>query len=103
MRKAYFAAILAIAPVCVVSASPAIAQTTAPAGFSVENTDIGTLLADAGAKAILVKHLPSLVGNDQIQMASGLTLKQLQGFAGDVVTDEKLTAIQADLDKLPKK
>lgn len=103
MRKVLVAAMIVIAPVMAGVGSPAFAQAAAPAGLSVETTDLGTLLADAGAKAVLVKHLPALVGNDQIQMASALTLKQLQGFAADVVTDEKLAAVQADLDKLPKK
>jgi hypothetical protein len=52
---------------------------------------------------VLLKHLPGLVGNEQIQMARSLTLKQLQGYAGDAITDEKLALVQADLAKLPKK
>ncbi|MFT4027567.1 MAG: hypothetical protein QM676_12305 [Novosphingobium sp.] len=104
MRKVLFAAMLAIAPAVLV-ASPALAEAAAPAtgGYSVETTDLGTLLDDPAAKAVLVKHLPGLVGNEQIQMARSLTLKQLQGYAGDAVSDEKLALVQADLAKLPKK
>lgn len=101
MRKVLFAAMIAVASMAVAS-TPAFAETAAPAAFSVETTDLGTLLGNEATKAILVKHLPALVGNDQIQMASALTLKQLQGFAADAVTDEKLAAIQADFDKLKK-
>lgn len=102
MRTVLMAALAAVAAPAMLVAAPAMAEAPAPAGFSVESTDIGTLLDNAGAKAVLVKHLPALVGNDQITMARALTLKQLQQFAGDAVTDEKLAAVQADLDKLPK-
>lgn len=104
MRKVLIAAMVGAAGLTVAAGSPVFAQAAAPAaaGFSVDTTDLGTLLGNEATKAILVKHLPSLVGNDQIAMASGLTLKQLQGFAGDVVTDDKLKAVQADFDKLKK-
>lgn len=104
MRKLIVAVMVAVAP-AVVAMSPALAEASAPAapaGFSVETTDLGTLLDNPGSKAVLVKHLPDMVGNEQIQMARGMTLKQLQGFAGDALTDAKLAAVQADLDKLPK-
>ena len=39
----------------------------------------------------------------QIDMARGLTLKALQGYAGDMLTDEALGKIDADLAKLPAK
>lgn len=107
MRSILAAAMIAATPAIIAVNAPACADTVAPApapaGFSVENTDLGTLLDDAAAKAVLVKHLPDLAGNEQIQMARSLTLKQLQGYAGDAVSDEKLAAIQADLDKLPRK
>lgn len=102
MRKVLMALLIAAAAPTLVAAAPAAADATAKAGFNVETTDLGTLLDDAGAKAVLTKHLPALVGNDQITMARSMTLKQLQQFAGDAVTDEKLAAIQVDLDKLPK-
>lgn len=103
MRKVLFAAMIAMASLAGAANSPAIAQAAPAAGFSVETTDLGTLLGNEATKAILMKHLPDLVGNDQIQMASALTLKQLQGFASDAVTDAKLAAVQADFDKLTAK
>jgi hypothetical protein len=36
-------------------------------------------------------------------MARGMTLKQIQQFAGDAVTDEALAKIDADLAKIPAK
>jgi para-nitrobenzyl esterase len=102
MRKALVAALIVIASQSGLTALPAMAETAAATPLSVETTDLGTLLDNAGAKAVLAKHIPDLIANEQISMARGMTLKQLQGYAGDVLTEEKLAAIQADLNKLPK-
>jgi hypothetical protein len=102
MRILIGAAMAGIAVPAVLVSVAAIAQAQATAGLSVETTDLGTLLDNPAAKAVLAKHIPTLVANEQISMARALTLKQLQAYAGDIVTDEKLALIQADLDKLPK-
>ena len=103
MRKVLMDALFAVAaPVAMVAVPVAAEAPAAHAGLSVGTTDLGTLLDDAGAKAVLMKHIPALISNEQIQMARSMTLKQLQQYAGDTVNDEKLAAIQADLDKLPK-
>jgi para-nitrobenzyl esterase len=102
MRPILTAALIAMAAPMALVAVPVAAEAPAAGGLSVETTDLGTLLDNPAAKAVLVKHLPSLVENEQIQMARSLTLKQLQQYTGDGLTDEKLAAVQADLDKLPK-
>lgn len=88
------------------TSAPAVAATQTPAAtprYTTESTDIGTLLDDPESKDILTKHLPDLVKNEQIEMARGMTLKAVQQYAGDMVTDAKLAAIDADLAKLPPK
>jgi para-nitrobenzyl esterase len=101
VSAALFAALAA--PVGLI-AMPAFADAPAPAAkYSVETTDLGTLMDDPAAKAVLEKHLPGLVGNAQIQMARGMTLKALQQYAGDMLTDGRLADVQYDLDKLPAK
>ena len=87
-------------------ASPALAEATAPvqaAALTTSATDIGTLLDNPDAKAVLAKHLPGFANNPQIEMARAMTLKQIQGFAGDQITDEVLAKIDADLAKIPAK
>lgn len=94
------AALLA-APIAL--AVPAPAQTAAaPATLSTESSTIGDLMDNPAAKAILVKHLPDVVAGDQIDMAKGMTLRDIQQYAADVITAEKLAAIDADLAKLGK-
>ena len=89
----------------VVAAAPALADTAAvpAAAFSSAETDIGTLIDNPDTKAVLDKHMPGFSDNPQIAMARAMTLKQIQGFASDQITDEKLAAIDADLAKIAAK
>lgn len=82
--------------------APAANASTA-ARYTTEDTDIGTLLDDPQAKAILVKYIPDLVKSEQIGMARGMTLRAIQQYAADMVTDAKLAAIDGELAKLPAK
>ncbi len=94
-RHFFAAAALAIAAV----ATPALA-TEAPAAvakYTTAGSTMGDLLDNPAAKAVLEKHLPDLVSNPQMAMARALTLKQIQGYAGDAVSDEVLAKIDADL------
>ncbi|WP_254049822.1 hypothetical protein [Novosphingobium sp. TH158] len=95
LRTIMIAGLLASASV------PAMAAEAA--AYTTAETSIGTLLDDPAAKAILEKHLPGMAGNAQIDMARGMTLKQVQGFAPDQFSDELLAKIDADLAKLPAK
>ena len=80
------------------SAAPA----TPAAKYSTADTDIGTLLDDPAAKAIVEKHIPGMTTNAQIDMARAMTLKAIQAYSATEVTDERLAAIDADFAKLPK-
>jgi hypothetical protein len=64
------------------------------------NSTLKELLADAKAKAILEKHFPGFSSNPQLQMAMGMTLKQIQPFSKGVVTDDKLKLIEQELKKI---
>ena len=85
--------------------SPAAAPAAAApaAKLTVADTDLGSLLDNPGSKAVLDKYIHDMISNPQIDMARSMTLKQLQQYAGDSLTDAKLAMIQADLDKLPAK
>lgn len=83
--------------------TPAAAAAPAATGYSVEDTDIGTLLDDPAAKAVLDKHMPGFSTKDQIDMARSMTLKSVQQYAPDMITDKVLSDIQVDLSKLPVK
>lgn len=100
--------LLILATAALAIATPAFAQTaatapsaTAQAKFSTAETDLGTLLDNPAAKAIIEKHIPGMTTNDQLDMARGMTLKTIQQYASEEVTDARLAAIDADLAKLP--
>lgn len=78
----------------------AVADTAAKPFYSVEKTDIGTLLDTPETKAVLDTHMPEFSTNPQVDMARSLTLKQVQGYVPDTITDEVLAKIDADLAKI---
>ena len=78
------------------AAAPALAPT-----YTTVATDLGTLLDNPATKAVLNKYIPTMISNPQIEMARSMTLKQLQSYVSDQLTDEKLARIDADFAKLP--
>jgi para-nitrobenzyl esterase len=98
MRSFIFAAAL-VASFAITSAG---AQTP-PAHYSTSETDIGTLLDDPAASAVLDKYAPGFTSDGQVQMARPMTLKAIQQYAPERFSDEVLAKIDADLAKLPAK
>jgi hypothetical protein len=94
---------LSLSPV----AAPASAQETAVSQakhYTVATTVVGTLLDDPAANAILKRMIPTVYANDMFQtMGRSLTLKAIQQYEPDALSDENLAKIQAELDKLPAK
>lgn len=76
-------------------ASAPAAEAAKPA-FSSATTPIGDILDNAEAKAVVEKHLPGFSSHPQIDMARGFTLKAVQSFQPDMLTDEVLAKIDAD-------
>ena len=65
---------------------------------SVDATPIAELAADPAGKAILDKELPGLTNHPAYEQFKGMTLRQLQPMSGGVISDERITAVQAALD-----
>lgn len=85
------------------SAASASSSATSAVHYSTTTTEIGVLLDDPAARAILDKHLPGMTTNDQVEMARAMTLKDIQQYNPDEVTDKILSAIDADFAKIPGK
>lgn len=79
---------------------PAFAQA---ATYSTATTEIGALLDDPAAKAVLDKHVPGMTTNEQVDMARSMTLKDVQQYSPEALTDKVLADIDADLAKLKAK
>ena len=100
------ALIVAITLAASIASGSTLAQTAATAAkapYSVSETDIGTLLDDPAARAILDKYIPGFSSGDQIDLARSMTLSSIQQYAPDQITDKVLADIAADLAKLPAK
>jgi hypothetical protein len=91
--------IVASALVSFFAMSAAIGQ----AHYSTTETDIGTLLDDPAARAIIDKYVPGFSSKDQIDLARPMTLKAIQQFDPNTYTDKVLAEIDADFAKLPAK
>lgn len=68
--------------------------------FSVKTTSIGDLLDNAEAHAIFEAHFPDVVNHPQIDMGRYMTLPEAQSYEPGLITDEKLAAMEADLQRL---
>ena len=80
---------------------PVAAQASAKPLFSTAKTNLGTLMDNPATKAVLMKYIPAVITNPQITMARAMTLRQVQPYAGDELSDAKLARIDADLAQLP--
>ena len=97
MKKTILACSLALS--LSLTAGVAFAQAgAAKPKFSSMNT-MGELLADPGAKAVLMKEIPEIAGNPQMEQAKGMSLRSLQQFA-PMLDDAKLATIDGELAKL---
>ncbi len=104
MHTRFLSALVALAAAASLSA-PAFAETAAGASApaaaahaprSTEATALGELLDDAAARAVLMKHIPAMISNPQIDMARSMTLKSIQPYSAEL-TDAILAAIDAEL------
>ncbi|MBA2588967.1 MAG: hypothetical protein H0U98_10120 [Alphaproteobacteria bacterium] len=90
------------------AAAPAYAQAptapapTAPAAkYSVQTTKMGELAANPVTKAIFLKYFPEVINHPQFNEGLDLTLPDVVQYLPDVVTPEKLAAMDAELKALP--
>ena len=88
-------------------AVPAVAQDAVapkPAHYSVSETLVGKILDDPAAADILKRLIPTVYANDMFQTAGRtLTLKDIQQYEPEALSDANLARIQAEFDKIPAK
>jgi hypothetical protein len=108
MLTALAVAASASMPLVPASAAEAPAAATAPAAasarYSVATTPVGQLLDNPAANEVLKKLIPTVYANDMFQTAGReLTLKAIQQYEPDALSEANLAKIQAELDKIPVK
>lgn len=96
MRKLIVAAAFAAA-----AFSPAaLADEDGAAKFSTSTTTIGELMENEATKAAFEKVMPDLVANPDLVQGYDFTLVDIQSYAPDEITDEKLAELDAELAKI---
>ena len=68
-------------------------------GFSADSK-IGELLNDPRTKAVLEKHLPGVSKNALIDMARGMSLRDVAEFPPAEIPSDKLNSVDAELKAL---
>ena len=92
--------LLAAAAIATVAMSPAFAQEAAEAKYSTSKQTIGELVKNEATKAVLVKHVPDLVANPQLEQGYEMKFADIVQYVPDQLTPEKLKAIDEDLAKV---
>ena len=93
----------ALAPMAAPTAA-ADAPAAKPAHYSVSTTLVGTLLDDPAADALLQKLIPTVYANEMFKsQGRTLTLKDIQQYEPEALSDANLAKIQAEFDKIPAK
>jgi hypothetical protein len=104
MRKTAVTALL-VMPILLAfgaQAQEATAPSPTPAPYySTSTSKIGDLLANPETKAVLEQDIPKVIHDDRIGMGTGMTLKEIQPYAGPDLTDEILAKVDSDLAKVP--
>lgn len=97
--KMLYAAAFALAPLTALIATPALADDHAEASAAAltVNSPIAALMADASAKAVVVKHLGPLEDHPMYEQFKAMSLKEVAPFSQGMITDETIEKIEADL------
>jgi para-nitrobenzyl esterase len=109
MRKSFRSLILAALafgalPAMTVPASAADAAAAPSAHYSVSTTLVGKLLDDPVTDALLKKMIPTVYANEMFHSSGReLTLKDIQQYEPEALSDANLAKLQAELDKIPAK
>ena len=80
--------------------APAPAPTPAPAAKFNLDTPIETIAADPAGRSVLEAVLPELLPHPAYEQFKGFSLRQLQPMSQGQITDETLTAVEAELAKI---
>ena len=105
--SALTAAALLLTPMTITAQQPAPPAPAVPApatpapAFSTAATTIGDLIDNPATREILVRHLPGITENPNVEQARTLTLRAAQAYAPEMLPSALLDAIDRDLAALP--
>jgi hypothetical protein len=68
-------------------------------GFSINST-VGELMADENARAVVERHVPGATSHPLLYQALYMTVREIAMYPESGLTDDKLRALLADLERL---
>ena len=68
--------------------------------YTSDETELGIILDDPKAAAILDKFIPGFTTNEQVDLARAMTLRDIQMYSPDEITDELLAKIDNEFKKV---
>lgn len=80
---------------------PAPAQIETATKYSIKTSTLGQLLENPATKALFEKYFPEVAHHERISEGLDLTLPDVVQYLPDVVTPEKLAAMDAELKTIP--
>jgi hypothetical protein len=98
------ALVMGAMPMMTAAVSAADAAAAQAAHYDVATTLVGKMLDDPVANALLKKMIPTVYANDMFQTSGReLTLKTIQQYEPEALSEENLAKLQAELNKIPAK
>jgi len=95
-------ALVAVASAPVLPTAAVAQAAPAAAHYFVDTTLVGRLIDDPAAAAILQRLIPAVWANELFQsQGRELTLKAIQQYEPEALSDANLAKIQAEFDKIP--
>ncbi len=101
MKSMLIAFVLLTAAPAFAQAPPEPAPAAPAAKFSVQTSKMGELATNPATKVIFLKYFPEVINHPQFNEGLDLTLPDVVQYLPDVVTPEKLAAMDAELKALP--
>lgn len=101
MKHALIGLALLVASPAWAQEAQAPAQTEAASKYSIKTSKLGALLDNPATKALFEKYFPEVVHHPQINEGLDLTLPDVVQYLPDVVTPEKLAAMDTELKAIP--
>ena len=101
MKHLLISLALMVASPALAQQAAAPAQTEAVPKYAIKTSKLGELLNDPQTKAIFEKYFPEVVHHPQINEGLDLTLPDVVQYLPDVVTPEKLAAMDTELKAIP--
>ena len=101
MKRFVIAALLAAATPAFAQTAAAPAATAAAPHYSIQTSKLGELADNPQTRAILEKHFPEILHHPQFDEGRDLTIPDTVQYLPDVVTPEKMAAMDAELKTVP--